>query len=103
MLKTLAFPLIALMLIFSLLAPSILPLLDKGCDISLVVDTSGEEKNTEKESENKFDEKDLYLSLAFPVKSVSVQNKKMGDVRYFFFNSDFKVEIPPPPPEHFLI
>jgi len=97
-LKTIAFPLIAVMLIFSILAPSLIPLLDNDYDIIVLMDNNEEEKSKEKESEKKFDEKNLFLSSFTSSDSMFFQNPNQGCNRYLFSNSDFKVEILLPPP-----
>lgn len=98
MLKTIAFPLIAMMLIFSILAPSLIPLLDNDYDIVVLIDNNEEEKSKEKESEKKFDEKNLFLNSFASSDSMFFQNLNQGCNRYLFSNSDFKADILLPPP-----
>ncbi|MEO9512259.1 MAG: hypothetical protein ABJN84_06155 [Flavobacteriaceae bacterium] len=99
MLKTIAIPFISMMLIFSILAPSIAPLLDKDYDTFVFLDSNEEEKNNEKESEKNFDEKNLFLNYVLVTKRFFVQNKTLENVGYLFFNSDSKAEIFLPPPK----
>ncbi|UII81770.1 hypothetical protein [Flagellimonas sp. CMM7] len=98
MLKTIALPLIAIMLIFSILAPSLTPLLGDDYDIAVLIDVNEEEKNKEKESEKKFDEKNLFLNSFASSDSMFFQNPIQSSNRYLFSNSDFKAEILLPPP-----
>ncbi|PWL40037.1 hypothetical protein DKG77_04205 [Flagellimonas aquimarina] len=86
------------MLIFSILAPSIAPLLDKDHDLAVLIDANEEEKSKEKESEKKFDEKNLFLNYFASSNSVFFQNCLQGWDKYIFSNSDFKADILLPPP-----
>ncbi|MGW9684388.1 hypothetical protein [Flagellimonas sp. 2504JD1-5] len=102
MLKTIAFPFIALVLIFSILAPSFIPLLDKDCEVVAIADPGEEENNQEKESEKKIDEKDLFVTYLSPSHHFGEQGSKLEVLGYLFANSDFKEDILLPPPEgHF--
>ncbi len=101
-LKTIAFPLIAMMLIFSILAPSLAPLIDEEFDIAVLVDSGEDEKNKEKESEKKFDEKNLFLDDSSSSNSLYLLNQDQGFSRYVFSNSDFKAEILLPPPRELV-
>ncbi|WP_139063734.1 hypothetical protein [Flagellimonas eckloniae] len=98
MLKTIAFPLIAIMLIFSILAPSVLPLLDKDYDMFVFLDNSEEEKSKEKESEKKFDEKDMFYTNSLVSNCDYFQNQSQNYAIYINFSSDFKADILLPPP-----
>lgn len=100
MLKTIAFPLISLVLIFSVLAPSIMPLMDKDSAIVILMDNNEEEKSNEKESEKKFSEKDLFLNHFAVNGSFFIQSNESEDTGYLFLISDFKAEILLPPPEN---
>lgn len=98
MVKTIALPFVALMLTFSIMAPSLLPLLHKDCAIVFLADTGEEEKKSEKESEKKADEKDLFLnSSSFSQFAVPFQITS-GYVEYSIFDSDFVGDILLPPP-----
>lgn len=100
MLKTIAFPLIAIMLIFSILAPSVVPLLEKDYDIFVLLDNSEDEKSKDKESEKKFDEKDMFLSNSLVSNCDFFQNQVQNYTTYVSFNSDFKADILLPPPRN---
>lgn len=102
MLKTIAFTIIAIMLIFSILAPSLIPLLDNDYDIVVLIDNNEEEKSKEKESEKKFDEKDLFLNSFASSDSMFFQKTNQDCNRYLFSNSDFKAEILLPPPRKLI-
>ena len=102
MLKAFAFPLIALMLIFSILAPSVITLVDRDCAIAALVDNSEEEKKPEKESEKKFSEKDLFLGQIETSGNYSVQGKNSVQKGYILKHSDYKAEILLPPPEQLI-
>ncbi|MBS9463334.1 hypothetical protein KIM67_13025 [Flagellimonas sp. 389] len=101
MLRTISFPCIALLLIFSILAPSIMPLLSQKHDIVVLADTNEEEKNHEKESEKKFDEKDLFLPKYVSPHFILLQNKNLNHIGYTFPASNFNADIVVPPPRNF--
>ncbi|RDY59673.1 hypothetical protein [Flagellimonas nanhaiensis] len=102
MLKTFAFPLVALMLIFSILAPSIITLVDRDCAIVALVDKNDEEKKQDKESEKKFSEKDLFLGKIETSSNYFLQGKKSVQKGYILKHSDYKAEILLPPPEQLI-
>ncbi len=99
MLKTIAHPLICLMLIFSILAPSIIPLLDKECAVAVLLDTNNDEEKKEKESEKKFGEKDLFAGPFDMNNGFFFQLTEIENTEYLLFNTDYKAEIVLPPPE----
>ncbi len=77
--------------------------MDGDCNIAILADTGEEENNTEKESEIKFDEKDLFMtSMPFP-NNLAQQKNGLEITGYLLLNSDFKEDILLPPPELFLI
>ena len=96
--KKIAFPLIALLLVTSILTPSLLSILDESCDIVLLTDTNEEEKQSESETEKKFDEKDLFLNNFQLVHSDLIQAQFHGHSIYLAHNSDFVEDILLPPP-----
>lgn len=98
MLKTIAHPLICFMLIFSILAPSVLPLLDRDCELMAYVDTPEEKKGKEKETEKKFDEKNLFLDQISSLDGTLDSNKNISDTGYRFSVLEFHTEILLPPP-----
>ncbi|WP_420320731.1 hypothetical protein [Flagellimonas sp.] len=100
MLKTIAFSFIALVLIFSILAPSFVSLLDKDYAMVIIADSGEEENNQEKESEKKIDEKDLFVTYVSTSNHFKEQGNKLEVVGYLFANSDFKEDIFLPPPEN---
>ena len=100
--KNIAFPLVALMLIFSILAPSVITLADRDCAIAALVDTNDEEKKQEKESEKKFSEKDLFFGKIETSSNYFLQGKNSVQKGYILKPSDFKAEILLPPPEQLI-
>ncbi|MGX1927870.1 hypothetical protein [Flagellimonas sp. 2504JD4-2] len=99
MLKSIAHPLICIMLIFSILAPSIAPLVDKECAVAMLMDTNDEEKSKDKEAEKKIGEKDLFSGPFSMDGDFFLQLANAENPDYLFLNSDFMVEILLPPPE----
>ncbi|MEM9077722.1 MAG: hypothetical protein AAGC43_11810 [Bacteroidota bacterium] len=96
--KKIAFPLIALFLVSSILTPSLLPILDENCDIVILTDTNEEEKQGEKEAEKKYDEKDLFLNNFYLSNSLLVQIRTRYHLDYIRLTSDFVDDILLPPP-----
>lgn len=102
MLRAIAHPFICFMLIFSILAPSIAPLVDRDCSIAIHMDSGDEEKKSEKESEKKFGEKDLFPGSFssdnnFFDQGASVENNEDPSL-----HSDVLTEILLPPPEKLI-
>ncbi|MEM8762336.1 MAG: hypothetical protein AAGD88_00890 [Bacteroidota bacterium] len=101
MIKSITFPLIALLLISSILAPSLLSILDIEKDLVVLVDTSEEEKNTEKESEKKSDESDLFFNTLGHTAAFSELNPIFKMQYAFDLGLDFIGEVNVPPPRSF--
>lgn len=99
MLKTVALPFIAVMLIFSILAPSLVPLIGEDYEMAVLWDTGEEEKNSDNESEKKLGEKDLFLNKPHFSSTDFSQNEPEKFVCYFFSYSVFEADILLPPPE----
>lgn len=100
--KAIAHPLICFLLIFSILAPSILPLVIKDCPIAILLDTSDEEKKKDKESEKKMGEKDLFYNSNALAQSFFDQNSKAEETGHPSMHSDVMAEILLPPPEKLI-
>nr|WP_298996441.1 hypothetical protein [uncultured Allomuricauda sp.] len=96
--KKIAFPLIAIFLVSSILTPSLLSLIGENIDIVLLTDSNEEEKQGEKESEKKFDEKDLFLNNFQFTQSDLTQAQECIHLVYVTHNSDFVLDILLPPP-----
>lgn len=86
------------MLIFSILTPSIISLLDKDCAVAVLLDTNDEEKK-EKESEKKIGEKDLFAGPFEMNNGLFFHLTEAENTEYLLFNTDYKAEIFLPPPE----
>nr|WP_299386583.1 hypothetical protein [Allomuricauda sp.] len=99
MFKAVAHPFICLMLIFSILAPSVAPLVDKDCSIAMHLDSGDEEKKQEKESEKKFGEKDLFMGPFSTEHSFWNQRTTVENSENPSLHSDVMREILLPPPE----
>ena len=98
MLKSLAFSLLSLMLVISILAPSIEVLCKSDYDNMLVMDFNEEENNKE-ESEKKFDQKKLFFSSSIENKSHYLAEEITRIQIGLYPYSDFSVEIVLPPPK----
>ena len=96
--KKVSFPLIALLLVFSVLTPSLLSIVDEGSDLLVLTDTNEEEKQGEQEAEKNLDEKDLFLNNFGFTNSSVVQRQKHLHSEFTLFNSNFVVDIHLPPP-----
>lgn len=79
-----------------------MPLLSDKCDIVVLMDTGEEEKKKEKESEKKFDEKDLFLNQYASSDNFIALRKAFDPSGYLFSNSDFRPEIHLPPPQKLI-
>ena len=85
-------------MVFSILTPSLLSVLDENSEIVLLTDTNEKESQSEKEAEKKFDEKDLFLNNIHFGNSHLIQARVLCHSKYVFHNSDFIVDIILPPP-----
>lgn len=86
------------MLVVSILAPSIETLCKSKADSILVMDFS-EEENNNKESEKKFDQKELFFSSIAEKNSFSFTNEITKSQTSLLPYSDFSAEIVLPPPK----
>ena len=96
MLKSLTYSLIALVLTFSVLGPSIDTLFKVAADEVYVIDFNEEENKNE--SEKKFDEK-LFFSTSLANQNYFISQEIIFGQWYFTTNSQFSSEIVPPPPK----
>ncbi len=78
-----------------------MPLLSQKHDIVVLADANEEEKNHEKESEKKFDEKDLFLLNYVSSHFTLLQNKNLNHIGHTFPTSNFNTDIIIPPPKTF--
>lgn len=101
MLKSSAFSLLAIMLVISILAPSIEALYNSNHDNVLVMDLNEEESN-KKESEKKFDQKELFFSNYPEKTTLFIAQEITNSQTQLPSNSDFSLEIILPPPERFI-
>ncbi|MEM6865323.1 MAG: hypothetical protein AAF575_09075 [Bacteroidota bacterium] len=92
------FSFFALFIISSILAPSVLSLMDESNEIVLLKDTNEEENNNENETEKQGDEKDMFLKNTYPSKSLVIQFQVHSYVEYELYHSDFIEDILLPPP-----
>ncbi|MCL6274111.1 hypothetical protein M3P19_08820 [Muricauda sp. 2012CJ35-5] len=102
MLKTIAHPLIGFLLIFSILAPSVIQLVDNDSPIAILMDSSEEEKNNDQESEKKMGEKDMYLNPCSLAQNIIDQNSRAEVLEQSFILLDATSEIFLPPPEQMV-
>lgn len=104
MIRTLAFPFVSMLLIFSLLASPIIPFLDKELSKTLVMGSAEEEKSSKKEeSEKKFDELDFFLRNYVPFSSdFLAQEQNYTTAGYLFPVLEYTIEILDPPPRRLI-
>lgn len=100
MLRAIAFPIIAFLLISSLLAPPVMSLFDKECSIAMMLSPEEEEKGNEKEAEKKLDEKNLFLTDEIASQMMSLSKKKKKSTEHMLSFQDYKAEILVPPPRN---
>ncbi|MEL6976438.1 MAG: hypothetical protein AAGL29_13730 [Bacteroidota bacterium] len=98
MIKSITFPLIALLLVSSILAPSLLSVLDIEEEMMVLVDTSEEEKNGEKESEKKSDESDLFFNIIGHQTACSALNLVLKMQYPLHLGGDYIGDVIVPPP-----
>ncbi|WP_156102212.1 hypothetical protein [Muricauda sp. MAR_2010_75] len=103
MLRTIAFPFVSVLLIFSLLASPLIPFLDKEFSKTLVLSAEEEKSSKKEESEKKFDEKDFFIKNYFAVSSdFLAQDKHYTTAGYLFPVLEYTVEILDPPPRRLI-
>jgi len=86
------------MLVISILAPSVEALCNSNHDNALVMDLN-EEENNKKESEKKFDQKELFFSTYIEKTALFITQEITNSQTKLLSNSDFSAEIVLPPPE----
>ena len=101
MLKSFTFSLLSIILVISILAPSIEALCNSNYDNVLVMDFN-EEENNKKESEKKFDQKELFFNNYFESRSLYLGQKITKTQTSLLTYSDFCSEIVLPPPERLI-
>lgn len=89
------------MLVFSILAPSIIHLMDRDCSVAVLMDNNDEEKK-ENESEKKFGEKDLFLNSVVMDSDFFPESSFVQDTEHQFSTSDYLAEIFLPPPQQLV-
>ena len=85
-------------MVFSVLTPSLLSIVDESTDLLVLTDTGEEEKQGEQETEKKLEEKDLFLNNFSFTNSFVDQRRKHLPSEFTLFNSNFIVDIHLPPP-----
>ena len=83
--------------IFSLFAPSVIPLLDCENDAIVLIDFTEEE--SKKENKKELEEKDVFFQDLNPNKDESGNDIAASNFYYLLKSSDFKHNIVLPPPE----
>ncbi|WP_350289685.1 hypothetical protein [uncultured Croceitalea sp.] len=101
MLKSSTFSLLAIMLVISILAPSIEALCNSNHDNVLVMDLN-EEENNKKESEKKFDQKELFFSNYSERTTLFITQEIANSQTQLLSSSDFSAEIVLPPPQRLI-
>ncbi len=85
-------------MVFSILTPSLIPIIDESGDALVLTDMNEEEKQGEKEAEKSFDEKDLFLNNFNLTGSSPVQKQNHSHSKFTVLSSSFIVDIHLPPP-----
>jgi hypothetical protein len=101
MFKSFSFSLVALLLVVSKLAPSIEALCKSDYETMLVIDLN-EEENNSKESEKKFDQKELFFTNSIESRSLYLGQENIRSQTYLLSYSDFSSEIILPPPKSLI-
>jgi hypothetical protein len=101
MFKSFSFSLVALLLVVSILAPSIEALCKSDYETMLVIDLN-EEENNSKESEKKFDQKELFFTNSIESRSLYLGQENIRSQTYLLSYSDFSSEIILPPPKSLI-
>ncbi|MFD2586654.1 hypothetical protein ACFSQJ_06910 [Croceitalea marina] len=101
MLKSFTFSLLSIMLVISILAPSIEVLCKSSYDNILVMDLN-EEENNKQETEQKFDQKELFFTDSIESRSINFSQEIAIIQTTLVSYSDFSVEIVLPPPQDLI-
>ena len=101
MFKSITFSLLSLMLVVSILAPSIEAICKSDYDNILVID-SNEEENNKNESEKKFDLKELFFTNTIENKSLYLAENISRIQTFSPSYSNFSAEILLPPPQNLI-
>tara|TARA_R110002012_G_scaffold121510_2_gene271047 strand:+ start:16593 stop:17012 length:420 start_codon:yes stop_codon:yes gene_type:complete len=100
-LKSIAFPLISLILVLSISASPIIPLLDEEMGKIMVIGAA-EEESTKVITIEKFDEGDTFFKYFHEIANQQILlDNPMTHLRYIFPTSDCTLEILDPPPRKF--
>ena len=101
MIKKYAFSIIATLLIFSILAPTVVTFLNTHKEVLIAIDFADEESKKE-ESKKKFDEKELFFGESInPHCFYETESILNSSIDYFKY-SDVSTEIILPPPEQLI-
>jgi hypothetical protein len=98
MFNSFSFSGIALLLVFSLLAPSIETLCASDYESVLAMDFN-EDENNSKESEKNFDHKELFFDNAIGNKNIYIDQQTIRNQTHILFYSNLSSEILLPPPK----
>lgn len=98
MLKSFSFSLIAILLVVSVLAPSIETLCKTDYENAVVMDFN-EEENNKKEAEKEFDEQELFFSSSIENRSLHLTQQLTSNRAYLLFYLDVSAEVILPPPK----
>ena len=98
MLRKIGLPIIAVLLISSLLAPPVLALLDQNCAMAMMISSDEEEKGSEKEAEKKQDENNLFVNHLVAAHNMFSKEKQSNPMGHVFHLTEYKPEIVVPPP-----
>ena len=103
MFKVILFPIISLLLVFSISISPIIPLLDKELGKTIILGAEEENSNKKEETGKKFDEIDAYFKYFVELANHQLFQKTQLDfLGYIFPTSDYTVEILDPPPRKLI-
>lgn len=101
--KTILYPIISLLLILTISASPVIPLLDKELGKTIAVTGAEEEKGNKIITIKKFDEEDTFNKYVFESNHQPIsQEHTIGFLGYFFSISDYTMEILDPPPRKLI-
>ncbi|MDF0707080.1 hypothetical protein [Flagellimonas okinawensis] len=99
--KTLMFPLIAILLIVAISASPVIPFLDEELGKTMVMGAAEEEETSNIITIKKFDETDSYLKYVTESEILPIlREHPLDNMGYIFSFSDCTIEILDPPPRN---
>lgn len=100
MLKSFTFSILSILLVVSILAPSVEALYTSDSESILVMDLNEEENG--KETEKKFDEKEMFFSNSIVNKTFFYKEQLTAAQTYSLIYSEVSTEVVLPPPKRLI-